>query len=184
MGILNNIHKNIIATAQNNLLYIVSTYFSQEKYQNAKFNQLILCQPDEEKKDKTVENFPVLAFKSEEQDIKYIKYEYRQLKVLNMIMMTPRIFIILTEEEIVLWNDTLKISTPFFEKYRNDKNYEIINKNIIRFDDDLFYIKYEIIRKKNYIINIKDITGLNFVLFSAKKIINEGKICELFFMNK
>jgi hypothetical protein len=184
MGILNNIHKNIIATAQNNLLYIVSTYFSQEKYQNAKFNQLILCQPDEEKKDKTVENFPVLAFKSEEQDIKYIKYEYRQLKVLNMIMMTPRIFIILTEEEIVLWNDTLKISTPFFEKYRNDKNYEIINKNIIRFDDDLFYIKYEIIRKKNNIINIKDITGLNFVLFSAKKIINEGKICELFFMNK
>ena len=57
MGILNNIHKNIIATAQNNLLYIVSTYFSQEKYQNAKFNQLILCQPDEEKRIKLLKIF-------------------------------------------------------------------------------------------------------------------------------
>ena len=52
MGIINNIHKNILSTAQNNLLYIVSSYFSQDKYQNSKLNQFIMCQPDIEKKRK------------------------------------------------------------------------------------------------------------------------------------
>ena len=181
MGIMTNIQKKIITTAQNNLLYIVSSYFSQEKYQNTKFNQFIMCQPDEEKKDKIIENFPVLSFTYDEKHIKYRKYEYRQITVLQMIMMTPRIFIVLTGEEIILWNDSLKISFVYFEKFRNKKNFEIINKSLIKFDDDLFWLSYEIIPKNK---NENDISGLQFMLYSAKKIINEGKIIELFFINK
>ena len=181
MGIMTNIQKKIITTAQNNLLYIVSSYFSQEKYQNTKFNQFIMCQPDEEKKDKIIENFPVLSFTYDEKHIKYKKYEYRQITVLQMIMMTPRIFIVLTGEEIILWNDSLKISFVYFEKFRNKKNFEIINKSLIKFDDDLFWLSYEIIPKNK---NENDISGLQFMLYSAKKIINEGKIIELFFINK
>ena len=182
MGIMGNIHKNIITTAQNNLLYIVSSYFSQEKFQNTKLNQFIMCQPDEEKKEKVIENYPVLSYKFDENDIKYTKYEYRQINVLQMIMLTPRIYVVLTEEEIILWNDSLKISVPFFEKYRNDKNLIIINKNLTKFDEDLFYLSYEIILKKE---NKKDkeMKPLQFLLFSAKKVINEGKIREIFFVN-
>ena len=182
MGIIGNIHKNIITTAQNNLLYIVSSYFSQEKFQNTKLNQFIMCQPDEEKKEKVIENYPVLSYKFDENDIKYTKYEYRQINVLQMIMLTPRIYVVLTEEEIILWNDSLKISVPFFEKYRNDKNLVIINKNLTKFDEDLFYLSYEIILKKE---NKKDkeMKPLQFLLFSAKKVINEGKIREIFFVN-
>ena len=183
MGIMTNIHKKIIITAQNNLLYIVSSYFSQEKYQNTKFNQFIMCQPDEEKKEKIIENFPVLSFKYDEPHIKYTKYEYRQIKVLQMIMLTPRIFIVLTEEEIILWNDSLKISYAYFEKFRNNKNFEIKDKTLNKFDDDLFWLSYEIEPKKNN-KNGKDMIGLQFVLYSAKKIINEGKITELFLINK
>ena len=183
MGIMTNIHKKIITTAQNNLLYIVSSYFSQEKYQNTKFNQFIMCQPDEEKKEKIIENFPVLSFKYDEPHIKYTKYEYRQIKVLQMIMLTPRIFIVLTEEEIILWNDSLKISYAYFEKFRNNKNFEIKDKTLNKFDDDLFWLSYEIEPKKNN-KNGKDMIGLQFVLYSAKKIINEGKITELFLINK
>ena len=183
MGIMTNIHKKIITTAQNNLLYIVSSYFSQEKYQNTKFNQFIMCQPDEEKKEKIIENYPVLSFKYDEPHIKYIKYEYRQIIVLQMIMMTPRIFIVLTEEEIILWNDSLKISFAYFEKFRKNKTVEIMNKNLTKFDDDLFWLSYEIDSKKEN-KSEKDTTGLQFVLYSAKKIINEGKITELFFINK
>ena len=183
MGIVNNIHKKIITTAQNNLLYIVSTYFSQEKYQNSKFSQLIICQPGEEKKDKIIENYPVLSYKFDEPQIKYIKYEYRQINVLQMIMMTPKIFITLTEEEIILWNESLKISNSYFEKYRSKKNFEIINKDIQKFDDDLFSLSYEIIQKKeNKDTNEK--SGLQFLVFSSKKIINEGKISEIFFIDK
>ena len=180
MGIMTNIHKKIITTAQNNLLYIVSSYFSQEKYQSTKFNPFIICQPDEERKDKIIENYPVLSYKYDEPHIKYTKFEYRQIQVLQMIMLTPRIFIALTEEEIILWNDPLKISFPYFERFRNNKNLEIRNKNLTKFNDDLFYLTYEIFSKNE---NANDI-GLQFVLYSAKKIINEGKISELFFINK
>ena len=180
MGIMTNIHKKIITTAQNNLLYIVSSYFSQEKYQPTKFNPFIICQPDEEKKDKIIENFPVLSYKYDEPHIKYTKYEYRQIQVLQMIMLSPRIFVALTEEEIILWNDPLKISFPYFERFRNNKNLEILNKNLTKFNDDLFYLTYEIVSKKE---NDNDI-GLQFVLYSAKMIIKEGKICEYFFINK
>ena len=183
MGIINNIHKNILSTAQNNLLYIVSSYFSQEKFQNTAFNQFIMCQPDIDKKDKIVENYPILQYIHDEQSIKYTKYEYRQIKVLQMILLTPRIFIVLTEEEIILWNDSLKISLSFFDKYRNNQNFEILNKNLVRFDDDLFSISYEINSINQNGIN-EDNVGLHFFLFSAKKIINEGKISEIFFINK
>ena len=183
MGIINNIHKNILSTAQNNLLYIVSSYFSQEKFQNTAFNQFIMCQPDTDKKDKIIENYPILQYIHDEQNIKYTKYEYRQIKVLQMILLTPRIFIVLTEEEIILWNDSLKISLSFFDKYRNNQNLEILNKNLIRFDDDLFSISYEIKSKNQKKTNEDDI-GFQYYLFSAKKIINEGKISEIFFINK
>ena len=183
MGIINNIHKNILSTAQNNLLYIVSSYFSQEKFQNTAFNQFIMCQPDTDKKDKIIENYPILQYIHDEQNIKYTKYEYRQIKVLQMILLTPRIFIVLTEEEIILWNDSLKISLSFFDKYRNNQNLEILNKNLIRFDDDLFSIIYEIKSKNQKKTNEDDI-GFQYYLFSAKKIINEGKISEIFFINK
>ena len=183
MGIINNIHKNILSTTQNNLLYIVSSYFSQEKFQNTAFNQFIMCQPDTDKKDKIIENYPILQYIHDEQNIKYTKYEYRQIKVLQMILLTPRIFIVLTEEEIILWNDSLKISLSFFDKYRNNQNLEILNKNLIRFDDDLFSISYEIKSKNQKKTNEDDI-GFQYYLFSAKKIINEGKISEIFFINK
>ena len=183
MGIINNIHKNILSTAQNNLLYIVSSYFSQDKYQNSKLNQFIMCQPDIEKKEKIIENYPILQYIYNEKHIKYTKYEYRQIKVLQMIMLTPRIYIVLTEEEIILWNDSLKISMGFFEKYRNNPNYEILNKNLAKFDEDLFSLTYEIISKKVN-KNNNDTTKLQFFLFSAKKIINEGKISEIFFISE
>ena len=183
MGIINNIHKNILSTAQNNLLYIVSSYFSQDKYQNSKLNQFIMCQPDIEKKEKIIENYPILQYIYNEKYIKYTKYEYRQIKVLQMIMLTPRIYIVLTEEEIILWNDSLKISMGFFEKYRNNPNYEILNKNLAKFDEDLFSLTYEIISKKVN-KNNNDTTKLQFFLFSAKKIINEGKISEIFFISE
>ena len=183
MGIINNIHKNILSTAQNNLLYIVSSYFSQEKFQNTALNQFIMCQPDTDKKDKNIENYPILQYIHDEQNIKYTKYEYRQIKVLQMILLTPRIFIVLTEEEIILWNDSLKISLSFFDKYRNNQNLEILNKNLIKFDDDLFSISYEIKSKNQKKTNEDDI-GFQYYLFSAKKIINEGKISEIFFINK
>ena len=183
MGIINNIHKNILSTAQNNLLYIVSSYFSQDKYQNSKLNQFIMCQPDIEKKEKIIENYPILQYIYNEKHIKYTKYEYRQIKVLQMIMLTPRIYIVLTEEEIILWNDSLKISMVFFEKYRNNPNYEILNKSLAKFDEDLFSLTYEIISKKVN-KNNNDTTKLQFFLFSAKKIINEGKISEIFFISE
>ena len=169
MGIINNIHKNILSTAQNNLLYIVSSYFSQEKFQNTAFNQFIMCQPDTDKKDKIIENYPILQYIHDEQNIKYTKYEYRQIKVLQMILLTPRIFIVLTEEEIILWNDSLKISLSFFDKYRNNQNLEILNKNLIRFDDDLFSISYEIKSKKKKKKQMKMISDSNIIYFLQKK---------------
>ena len=139
MGIMNNTHKKIIMTAQKNLLNIVSFYFSQEKYQNVKLNPFIMCQADAEKKEKQLENYPLISYKFEESHLKYTKYEYRQISVLQMIMINPKIFICLTEDEILLWNESLKISAQYLEKYRNNKYLEIINKKITKFDEDLFF---------------------------------------------
>ena len=182
MGIMNNTHKKIIMTAQKNLLNIVSFYFSQEKYQNVKLNPFIMCQADAEKKEKQLENYPLISYKFEESHLKYTKYEYRQISVLQMIMINPKIFICLTEDEILLWNESLKISAQYLEKYRNNKYLEIINKKITKFDDDLFFFSYEIISKNGIKIK-KENTGVQFFLYSATKIINEGKITELFFIN-
>jgi hypothetical protein len=71
----------------------------------------------------------------------------------------------------------------FFEKYRNNPNYEILNKSLAKFDEDLFSLTYEIISKKMN-KNNNDTTKLQFFLFSAKKIINEGKISEIFFISE
>ena len=189
MGIMNNIHKTIIMTSQNNLLNIVSFYFAQEKYQKNKLNPFIMCQPDVEKKDKVVENYPLISYKYKENHLKYTKYEYRQIYALQMIMINPKIFICLTEDEILLWNENVKISAHYLEKYKNNQNVEINDKSLKKFDDDLFYLSYTIITKienqkeqKNK--KIKNISELQFVLFSSQKIIKEGKIVELFFINK
>ena len=56
-----------------------------------------------------------------------------------------------------------------------------------KFDDDLFFLTFEIIPKynnNNLKKNITELKGFQFVLFSANKIINEGKISELFSINK
>ena len=176
MGIMTNIHKKIITTAQNNLLYIVSSYFSQEKYQSTKFNPFIICQPDEERKDKIIENYPVLSYKYDEPHIKYTKFEYRQIQVLQMIMLTPRIFIALTEEEIILWNDPLKISFPYFERFRNNKNLEIRNKNLTKFNDDLFYLTYEIVSKKENVTFLERQLEGKRPRFSLRKLIETYEI--------
>ena len=180
---MNTNYKTIIMTAQNNLLNIVSFYFSQEKYQNNKMNPFIMCQPDTEKKDKKIENYPLISYKYDENNIKYTKYEYRQIYALQMIMINPKIFICLTEDEILLWNENIKISAPYLEKYKNNKNIEIIDKNLTKFDEDLFYLSYKIKTKKDN-KNKNDSDEPQFILFSAKKIIKEGKIAELFFINK
>ena len=74
-GIIENIKNKIINTAQSNLLYIVSYYFTQEKYQYIKGNPFIMCQPKEQNNSKKINNFPLISFKFEYPHIKYTKYE-------------------------------------------------------------------------------------------------------------
>ena len=191
-GIVDNIKNKLLYTAQYNLLYIVSYYFTQENYNNnnSNTNPFIMCQPKEEEKNKKINNYPLISFKFDYSSIKYTKYEYRQMNVLQMIMLTPKIFISLTDEGLQLWHDSFgiqKISAQFFDKLISiNKSSDIINKSLKKFDNDLFFLTFEIIRKnKNDNKNIEiELKGLQFVLFSAKKIINEGKISELFSINK
>ena len=185
-----NIKNKIINTAQSNLLYIVSYYFTQEKYQNNGVNPFIMCQAKDENK-KKINNFPLISFKFDYPQIKYTKYEYRQMNVLQIIMLTPKVFVSLTEEGLQLWHESFgiqKISAQFFDKLKSLNKSEIMNKNLTRFDDDLFFLTFDIIPKNdnNNIMNknISELNGLQFVLFSANKIINEGKIIELFSINK
>ena len=187
-GIFDNIKNKIINSAQNNLIYIVSYYFTQEKYQS-KINPFIMCQPKTEKNKKKIESFPLISFKFEDDNINYTKYEYRQMNVLQMIMLTPEIFISLTDEGLQLWHDShgiQKISAQFFDKLKNINKSEIINRKLTKFDNDLFFLTFEMIPKYDNINNknINELKGLQFVLFSAEKIINEGKISELFSINR
>ena len=187
-GIVDNIKNKLLYTAQYNLLYIVSYYFTQENYNNSNINPFIMCQPKEEEKNKKINNYPLISFKFDYSSIKYTKYEYRQMNVLQMIMLTPKIFISLTDEGLQLWHDSFgiqKISAQFFDKLISiNKSSEIINKSLTKFDNDLFFLTFEIIPKNNNKNNEIELKGLQFVLFSAKKIINEGKISELFSINK
>ena len=187
-GIVDNIKNKLLYTAQYNLLYIVSYYFTQENYNNSNINPFIMCQPKEEEKNKKINNYPLISFKFDYSSIKYTKYEYRQMSVLQMIMLTPKIFISLTDEGLQLWHDSFgiqKISAQFFDKLISiNKSSEIINKSLTKFDNDLFFLTFEIIPKNNNKNNEIELKGLQFVLFSAKKIINEGKISELFSINK
>ena len=189
-GIIENIKNKIINTAQSNLLYIVSYYFTQEKYQYIKGNPFIMCQPKEQNNSKKINNFPLISFKFEYPHIKYTKYEYKQMNVLQIIMLTPKIFISLTDEGLQLWHESFgiqKITSQFFDKLKSINNSEIINRNLEKFDDDLFFLTFEIIPKynnNNLNKNITELKGFQFVLFSANKIINEGKISKLFSINK
>ena len=189
-GIIDNIKNKLLYTAQSNLLYIVSFYFTQENYNYNKSNPFIMCQPKEEDKNKKIKNNPLISFKFDYSHIKYTKYEYRQMNVLQIIMLTPKIFISLTDEGLQLWNESFgiqKISAQFFDKLKSINKSEIINKCLTKFDNDLFFLTFEIIPKinNNYNKKIKiELNGLQFVLFSAKKIIKEGKISELFSINK
>ena len=190
-GIIENIKNKIINKAQSNLLYIVSYYFTQENYQN-KGNPFIMCHPKFENDNKKVNNFPLISFKFDYPNIKYTKYEYRQMNILQMIMLTPQVFISLTEEGLQLWHESFgiqKISTQFFDRLKRINKSDIINKQLSKFDDDLFFLTFEIIQNNNNINNnlVKinnELKGFQFVLFSAKKIINEGKITEIFSINK
>ena len=112
------------------------------------------------------------------------------MNVLQIIMLTPKIFISLTDEGLQLWHESFgiqKITSQFFDKLKSINNSEIINRNLEKFDDDLFFLTFEIIPKynnNNLNKNITELKGFQFVLFSANKIINEGKISELFSINK
>ena len=189
-GILENIKNKILNTAKSNLLYIVSYYLTQEKYQN-KGNPFIMCQPKfEDNNKKKVDNFPLISYKFEYPNIKYTKYEYRQVNIQQMIMLTPQIFISLTEEGLQLWYESFgiqKISSQFFYKLKSINKSDITNRQLSKFDDDLFFLTFEIIQNdiNNNLNKVNnELKGLQFVLFSAKKIISEGKISELFSINK
>ena len=131
-GIIENIKNKIINKAQSNLLYIVSYYFTQENYQN-KGNPFIMCHPKFENDNKKVNNFPLISFKFDYPNIKYTKYEYRQMNILQMIMLTPQVFISLTEEGLQLWHESFgiqKISTQFFDRLKRINKSDIINKQL------------------------------------------------------
>ena len=188
-GIIDNVKNKIINTAQNNLLYIVSYYFTQEINQNNKMNSFVICRPKTENDKKKINNYPLISFKFDEPNIKYTKFEYRQMNILQIIMLTPQLFISLTDEGLQLWHDSYgiqKISAQFFDKLKNINKSEIKNKQLTKFNNDLFFLTFEMLPKynNNFNKNTNELNGLQFVLFSAKKIINEGKIIELFSINK
>ena len=53
-GIVDNIKNKFLYTAQYNLLYIVSYFFTQENYNNSNTNPFIMCQAKEEEKNKKI----------------------------------------------------------------------------------------------------------------------------------
>ena len=138
---------------------------------------------------KKIINYHLTSFKFEDRLIKYTKYEYRQINVLQMIMMSPDIFVSLTDEGLQIWYESFgiqKISAQFFDKLKNINNSIIKDRKLIKFNSDLFYLSFKMIpnsysnndtTKKT---NSTELRGLQFVLLSIKKIISEGKISELF----
>ena len=195
-GFLESEKVKLLNKAQNNLIYIVSYFFTQDKSppNNQSKNPFIMCQPTSKKEDKSIKSYPLTSFKFEDRFIKYTKYEYRQINVLQMIMLTPEIFVSLTDEGLQLWYESYgiqKISAQFFDKLKNINKSEIRDKKLTKFNNDLFFLTFTMIpnsyfnnNQSNNKLNLNDLQGLQFVLFSAKKIITEGKITELFSINK
>ena len=193
-GIVGEERSREIKQSQNNLHCIVSYCFSQEKIPKKVKNPFIICQASQE--DKKIKNFPLVSFKFDKNNIKYTKYEYRQFKIVQMIMMTPSIFVSLTEEGLQIWyerNGIQKITAQFFDKIKNNSNSDVRNCEIKKFDNDLFFLTFSVYQKQNSINNssqsltfkkISDLNGTQFVLFSINKILNEEKIVELFSINR
>ena len=192
-GLLGNSNQEM-KKAQNNLHYIVSYYFTQERQPQKNKNPFIMCQQVQE--DKKIKNFPLITFKYNKNNLNYTKYDYRQFNIIQMIMLTPNIFISLTEEGLQLWyenNGIQKITTQFFDKIKKNNNSEMDNLELKKFNNDLFYLTFNVNQKQNNNININllnnfckinDLIGLQFILFSANKIITEGKFLEIFSINK
>ena len=195
-GIVGGTINKELKRAQNNLHYIVSYYFTQEKIPNRLKNPFILCQQAQE--DIKIKNFPLVSFKFDKNNLKYTKYEYRQYKIIQMIMLSADIFVSLTEEGLQIWYENNKkmekITEEFFDKIKNNNNIDISNCEIKKFDCDLFYLTFTVKQRENNtnlninlnrIYNKKnDLHGPQFVLFSASKILKEGKIKEIFSINK
>ena len=181
--------------AQSNLQYIVSYYFIQEKQPNKNKNPFIMCQQTQE--DKKIQNFPLISFKYNKNNLKYTKYDYRQFNIIQMIMLTPDIFVSLTEEGLQIWYDNngiQKITTQFFDKIKSNNNSDITDRELKKFNNDLFILSFNV-NQKQYSNNINvnlynsfnktnELLGLQFILFSANKIIKEGKFIEVFSINK
>lgn len=178
---IQNFKQKALITSQNNLLYIVSYHLAHENIILNEVKPLTFCHKkiDDKEKKKEISNYPLISYKFDFDKIKYTKYEYRQMKILQMIMLTPDIFISITDTGIQVWYDSngiKNINCQFFDILKNEKKCDFTNKNLIKFDEDLFYIKF------NLSNDIKKMT--NFYIFSAKKIIQEGKITELYKENK
>ena len=194
-GIVGNSRNKEIKQAQNNIHHIVSYYFTQEKMPPRNKSPFVMCQQVQE--DKKIKNYPLVSFKFDKNKLKYTKYEYRQFKIMQMIMLSPDIFVSLTEDGLQIWyenNGIQKITTQFFDKIKNNNNSDIVNCEIKKFDNDLFYLTFTVKQKpnnsninvnlNNLYNKINDLQGPQFVLFSMKKIIKEGKIIELFSINR
>ena len=193
-GIVGEERSKEIKQSQNNLHWIVSYCFTQEIIPKKTKNPFIICQAAQE--DKKIKNFPLVSFKFDKNDIKYTKFEYRQFKIIQMIMMTPGVFVSLTEEGLQIWYERKgiqKITAQFFDKIKNNSNSDIRNCEIKKFDNDLFFLTFSVYKKPNSVSNssqsltynkISDLHGTQFVLFSINKILKEEKIVELFSINR
>ena len=194
-GIFTGSKSQDMKKAQNNLHYIVSYYFTQERIPQKNKNPFIMCQQVQE--DKRIKNFPLVSFKYDKNNLKYTKYDYREFNIIQMIMLTPDIFVSLTEDGIQLWydkNGMQKISTQFFDKIKNNNNADITDYQLTKFNNDLFYLTFNVNQKQhtnninvnlyNNFNKINELQGFQFILFSASKIIKEGKMVELFSINK
>ena len=190
-GIFSDSKSQEMKKAQNNLQNIVSYYFTQEKQPQKNRNPFIMCkQPQEEKK---ITNFPLVSYKYNKNNLKYTKYEYRQFNIIQMIILTPDIFITLTDEGLQFWyenNGIQKLTSNFFDKIKSNNNADITNYQLKKFNNDLFFLSFDINQKQhsssinvnlyNNFNKINELQGLQFILFSANKIIKEGKIIEIF----
>lgn len=162
-GIFGDSKNEEIQKAQNNLQYIVSYYFTQQqKYQKNK-NPFIMCQQTPE--DKAIKTFPLTSFKYNKNNLKYTKFEYRQLNILQMIILTSDIFVSLTEDGIQLWynnNGIQKISSEFFDKIKYKNNADITKYEIKKFNNDLFFLTFNVNKRhSNNNINVNLYNNFN-----------------------
>ena len=194
-GIVSSPRTREINQAQNNLHYIVSYYLTQEKMPPRVKNPFIMCQQVQE--DNNKKNFPLISYKYNKNNLKYTKYEYHQFKIIQMIMLSPGIFVSLTMEGLQVWYENKgikKITVQFSEKIKSKDNYDITNCEIKKYDNDLFYLTFIVNQRQNntniridlnhLYDEVNDSHGHQFFLFSIDKIIKEGKITELYFINK